>query len=140
MNLFAAVLALVLLVQSARDTAGSWLQKDAGSRITFTRLREDVDRPGSDFRFDAEIWMMNGDGSEPARLTFNTTDDLGANWSPDGRSIAFERDIEPIAARIIQVVVVDADTPDAEVVALTMLPSENGHPGWSHGRLIRPAR
>lgn len=61
----------------------------AGSRIAFTRLREDVNRPGSDFRLDAEIWVMNGDGSQPRRLTHNTTDDLAAVWSPDGRTIAF---------------------------------------------------
>ena len=81
--------ALVLLTPSAADMAALWLPEDAGSRIAFTRLREDVTRPDSDFRFDAEIWMMNGDGSEPTRLTHNTTDDLGATWSPDGRTIAF---------------------------------------------------
>ncbi len=89
MKKFAALLALVLLTAPAVDMGASWLQDGAGSRIAFTRLREDVDRPGSDFRFDAEIWMMNGDGSEPTRLTDNTTDDLGATWSPDGRTIAF---------------------------------------------------
>ena len=329
MKSLAALLALGLCTASATDITGWWLQDNLGSRIAFTRLREDVDRPGSDFRFDAEIWMMNGDGSEPTRLTFNATDDLGANWSPDGRtiaffgtpfgpdadgriiaigppqvhlidvedrsqrlltpmrgrfpswspdgrrivfdnggpaggdlfvinvdgsglyqltddfaarnirrdwspdgrhvaftsrrdgndeiyvmnadgsdrahpfrltvstfadnapdwspdgqrivfqsnrdgndeiyvvnanasglrrlttwpgrdldadwspdgrSVAFERDIDPISARIIQVFVVDADTPGAEAVPLTTLPSENGHPGWGHGRGVRPVR
>ena len=89
MKKFAAMVALVLLVPSAVEMGASWLQQGSGSRIAFTRLREDVDRPGSDFRFDAEVWMMNGDGTEPTRLTYNTTDDLGATWSPDGRTVAF---------------------------------------------------
>lgn len=57
-----------------------------GSRIAFTRMRE---TPAGDFRFDAEIWLMNGDGSFPTRVTYNTRDDLGAEWSPDGKTIAF---------------------------------------------------
>ena len=32
---------------------------------------------------------MNGDGSQATRLTYNSTDDLGATWSPDGKTIAF---------------------------------------------------
>src|SRR5688572_16037733 len=62
------------------------LRQGEGSRIAFTRLRE---TPAGDFRFDAEIWLMNGDGSAPRPLTHNTTDDLAAEWSPDGKSIAF---------------------------------------------------
>ena len=69
-------LVLVLLIPSAVEVGASWVQQGAGSRIAFTRLREDVNRPGGDFRFEAEVWMMNGDGSEPTRLTYNATDDL----------------------------------------------------------------
>ncbi len=81
---------------------------------------------------------MNADGSGVRRLTTYPGRDLDADWSPDGRTIAFERDIEPIAAGIIQVFVIDADTPNAEPVPLTTLPSENGHPGWGHGRVRAP--
>lgn len=62
---------------------------DLGSKIAFTSLRDDVTILGSDERLEAEIWVMNGDGSEPRRLTYNDTDDLGAMWSPDGKTIAF---------------------------------------------------
>jgi len=36
-----------------------------------------------------EIWVMNGDGSEPIRLTNNSSDDDLPAWSPDGTRIAF---------------------------------------------------
>ena len=59
-----------------------------------------------------------------------------ASWSPDGRTIAFERDIEPIADGILQVFVMNADGTDP--TPLTGLPSENDHPGWGRGHLVGP--
>ena len=89
-------LAVVLFADSAQPLAALTDLESARSsrqaapgRIAFTRMREDVDRAGSDYRLHAEIWMMNRDGSDPVRLTHNTTDDLGAVWSPDGKTIAF---------------------------------------------------
>jgi Tol biopolymer transport system component len=83
-------LAALALAANARPSVGQIpedsFRQGGGSRIAFTRLRE---TPAGNFRFDAEIWMMNGDGSDPTRLTFNTTDDLGAEWSPDAKTIAF---------------------------------------------------
>ena len=38
---------------------------------------------------DAEIFVMNSDGSNVRRLTDNQLPDFGPSWSPDGRSIAF---------------------------------------------------
>jgi Tol biopolymer transport system component len=84
-----AALALAANARPSADTGqipeDSFIQ-GRGSRIAFTRLRE---TPAGNFRFDAEIWIMNGDGSDPTRLTYNTTDDLGAEWSPDAKTIAF---------------------------------------------------
>jgi Tol biopolymer transport system component len=85
-------LAALALAANARPSADTGqipedsFRQGLGSTIAFTRLRE---TPAGNFRFDAEIWMMNGDGSDPTRLTFNTTDDLGADWSPDAKTIAF---------------------------------------------------
>jgi TolB protein len=57
-----------------------------GSKIAFTRLKEG---PESNEALDAEIWVMNGDGGAQRRLTHNTTFDLGAVWSPNGKRIAY---------------------------------------------------
>lgn len=64
-----------------------WAQAPAG-QIAFTRVREDVRVPG-DYRFEAEIWVMDGDGTNPRRVTRNTSDDFGAAWSPDRKAILF---------------------------------------------------
>jgi TolB protein len=85
-------LAALALTAYARPSADSGpgpqdsFRQNRGSRIAFTRLRETRD---GNFRTDAEIWVMNGDGSDKTRLTVNFRDDLGADWSPDGRTIAF---------------------------------------------------
>ena len=98
MKLLTGIVSIValLLTASAQPphmavvaAAHASFHQTVGSRIAFTRLREDVFDRNSSFHFDAEIWIMNGDGSDPTRLTDNTTDDLGAEWSPDGRTIAF---------------------------------------------------
>jgi TolB protein len=57
-----------------------------GSKITFSRLK---DTPASTEVLDTEIWVMNGDGSQPRRLTHNTTWDLSPVWSPNAKTIAF---------------------------------------------------
>jgi len=57
-----------------------------GSKIAFTRLSDDQSQ--DEFTV-AEIYVMNADGSEPRRITHNTTWDLGPVWSPDGDRLAF---------------------------------------------------
>ncbi|MEW5826238.1 MAG: DUF5050 domain-containing protein [Candidatus Bipolaricaulota bacterium] len=55
---------------------------------TFTVLRGilfETDRDG-----DAEIYVMNPDGSQPTNLTNHDGLDSGPVWSPDGTKIAFE--------------------------------------------------
>ena len=61
----------------------------AGSQIAFTRTENPL--PGTEESDQAEIWVMNGKGTGQRRLTCNDTFDLGAVWSPDGKTIAFQR-------------------------------------------------
>jgi len=51
--------------------------------VTFRRSTPGA--PGT----QSEIWMMNGNGSNPTRVTCNDRDDLAPAWSPNGQQIAF---------------------------------------------------
>jgi TolB protein len=79
---------------------------------------------------------MNADGTDQTRLTNYPGRDQDADWSQDGRTIVFERDIDPIACNLVQVFAMNADGSDPR--PLTGLPSENGHPGWGRGHLTEP--
>ena len=59
-----------------------------GQRIAF--YRRDALESGGDG--DADIYVMNADGSEVTRLTDNNAADYFPAWSPDGRRIAFSSD------------------------------------------------
>ncbi|MBA2291038.1 MAG: PD40 domain-containing protein [Gemmatimonadales bacterium] len=77
---------LINALALAQDAATP--NRSVPGRIAFTRVREDVTQPG-DYRLEAEIWVMNGDGTDARRLTFNTSDDFGIAWSPDGSRLVF---------------------------------------------------
>jgi len=69
-------------------------------------------------------------------LTVYAGQDLDADWSPDGRSIAYEREPDGTDDSVQQVWVLDVKTPGAQPVPITFKPSVNGHPGWAHGRAV----
>jgi len=75
---------------------------------------------------DAELFVMNADGSELVQLTDDASDDSSPAWSPDGSRIAFVRDG--------RVMTMDPDGGDVEpVTPATMLAFD---PAWStDGRL-----
>lgn len=57
------------------------------SAIVFTSTR---DAPTIDPNAAAEIYLMNGDGTDPRRLTENTAGEAFAALSPDGKKIVFD--------------------------------------------------
>ena len=90
------------------------------------------------FAAGEDIWTMNADGSDPTRLTNNESREESPVFSPDGRKIAFVKEVAVEGGSqygapgglVAKVVVMDLDTCDQ-----TVLPVPEGkyaaEPSWS---------
>lgn len=89
--------------------------KDGSSKILFTSNRDG----------NEEVYLMNFDGTNQTRLTYDVAYDGDATWSPDGTQIAFtsDRDGNP------EIYIMNADGSD--VKRLTNDPGVDNSPEWS---------
>jgi TolB protein len=99
------------------------------SKIAFTRTEDPL--PGTEEGNQGEIWVMNGDGTGQRRLTCNDTFDLGAVWSPDGKTIAFySYDVtnQAAGAHVYFIPADDGDCTDQTPLKVDM---QSRFPSWS---------
>ncbi len=84
---------------------------------------------------DDEILSVRPDGKGLQQLTHNSTDDEQPAWSPDGRQVAFVRDVDPSERQNFELYVMSADGRHAR--RLTMHLGFDEFPAWSpNGRWI----
>jgi Tol biopolymer transport system component/uncharacterized surface protein with fasciclin (FAS1) repeats len=111
--------AVQLTHNHASDAQASWTLgprwSPDGKRIAFV----------SDHEGNAEIYVMNADGSGQKRLTNNPATDVDPNWSPDGKQIVFDSD----RSGNVDVYVMDVD--GGGVKDLTSNAAYDGQPVWS---------
>ncbi len=59
-----------------------------GGRVAFTSRSSACLTPAA-CRAQTELWVMNSDGTNPQRLTFNSLEERSPDWSPDGTKILY---------------------------------------------------
>jgi Tol biopolymer transport system component len=100
----------------AQDFNPDW--SPDGSRLAFVSNRDG----------DAEIYVVNQDGTGLLRLTQSPSSDQDPAWSPDGRRIAFASDRTPPVAGAFSLFAMNAD--GSGVVQLTTTTPDR-EPSWS---------
>ncbi len=86
-----------------------------------------------------EVYVMNPDGTDQTRLTFDERNDQQPNISPDGRQIVFasSRTTETNMEGNLEVFVMDVDGGNISQLTFTIAGISNAQPRWSpNGRHI----
>src|SRR6185436_7429245 len=76
---------LTQLTSGPQHDSGSALSPD-GSRVAFARLDPDTQL--------SDLYVIDVDGENLVRVPVEGTDDYAPKWSPDGKSLVFERNPE----------------------------------------------
>jgi Tol biopolymer transport system component len=110
----------------------SW-SKD-GKQIVYVRASTRLD-PNLPAPSDAEIYVMNADGTGSKLLTDNNSPDFAPSWSPDGRQIVFVSARDHIGTGGSDLYSMNPD--GTGVTRLTRQLGDVDYPSWDpHGRKI----
>ena len=99
------------------DRSPAW--SPDGSKIAFSSSQNDI-------HDDAEIWVMNSDGTNQIRLTSHPTPAYAPTWSPDGSQIAFWSSI----SGDYEIFIVNAEN-GSNPINVTNNYSRDRDPSWS---------
>jgi Tol biopolymer transport system component len=97
-----------------------------GRRVAFVRVTVSDKKDG----YDSAVWVVDADGTRPARALTTGTQDLSPRWSPDGRRLAFTRAVEKAGKlQPAQIYVLSMD--GGEPRAVTEIAKGASGPVWS---------
>ncbi|MEM9290331.1 MAG: hypothetical protein AAGD01_01470 [Acidobacteriota bacterium] len=107
-----------LLINPAGDEVPSWapVVSPKGFAIAYSAVVGD----------NADLYLAQGDGTSPKRLTEHPGRDIQPVFSPDGSLLAFTSDRSGNS----EVWVLDPWDPESEAVNVTSHPAQEGHPAW----------
>lgn len=102
-----------------------------GQRIVFTS--HDMNDPVLRNPLSSELWVMDADGSNPTRLTYNAEEERGPAWSPDGTRIVYMCRRGPIPPNgrfpTFEICVINADGTGELQLTINSVPDLT--PNWS---------
>ena len=99
---------------------------DGTFRIAF--ISNFIGNIGEDNGWIYDLWVMDGDGSNPVNLTDDQAYNFSPSWSPDGQRVAFSRTLS-FPDFDWDIWVIDAD--GGNLVQLTQGPNHDHGPSWS---------
>jgi Tol biopolymer transport system component len=124
---------LTYSINPVASSAADW--SPSGRQIVFQTNRDaSPPLPMLDNDPGTEIYVMNADGTEQTRLTWNNARDVDPAWSPNGAQIVFDSD--RVVSQTKQLHVMNRDGSDQ--MALTGRPGESDHAGWCQGHAVQP--
>lgn len=99
---------------------------DDGSKAAFTVTSIEPDDTKTDYKYVSQVYMINTDGTaSPKQLTFSKEGSTQPAWSPDGKQLAFVRNVETKP----QVFILQMD--GGEAMQLTRNKYGAANPKWS---------
>lgn len=114
----------VSLTDCGLNWAPSW--SPDGSKIVYAST---CNQNGDNSNGDAEIWLMNADGSGKTQLTFTEDWEDSPHWSPDGQHLVYT--LPDTTNYLPDIWIINIDGSNAHPLSAANTPGYEVYPSWS---------